>query len=275
MARNPASATEGASSQLHHRDAPVNAASGENTLDLQVGSYLRPSQSFTHRFVYDPDVPSLPRTIDWSDRAPLDVQDGQWEVFRDRSGEGWVRPVPGTEGWDRIIVASGAFPGGRRVRTRIILENNPAKRVNWGFGVFPLWGGQPDVPDHRPRRGWRFGLAWYSSGHGGVGTEFSEKIGDAEPVWVGTYRDLKMEAGRPYHVVTETWPRRAADGRLLSWVQRLKWWADGDPEPSSWLVVDDRWGAPLPDGEYGVTLFSLRAPVAFGPVRIEPLDPPE
>ena len=253
---------------------PEDLGVGRNALELRAAGPGGRIQTLRHAFDYDPTPIDLPREIDWARAGALDVQDGAWEVIEDAAGVAWVRPLPGTEDYDRIVVVTGAFPGGRRVETSVVFRAPPERR-GWGFGLFPLWGGQPDPDPVRPRRGWRFGLIWYSSTHGGIGTEFSEKIGGAEPAWVGSYRDFSLVPDTVYRIVSETRPVRDGAGALRAWRQRFKWWRQDEVEPTYWLDVEDRAGAEMPDGEYGVCLFTLRTAVEFGPVRVSPLEPAE
>ncbi len=256
---------------------------GENRLELRAEGIFREPETRTLSFTYDPAPVRLPVTIDWSQPRQLDVQDGAWETFKNGDGTTRVRPVPGEEGWDRVLAVTGAFPGGRRVTTDLVFHDVTGlyplglpflPRRGYGFGIFPMWAGQPDKPGVSPRRGWRFSLAWYSSADRAIATEFSDKVGDAPPAWVHGARDLRLEWDRKYRIVTESWPVKSPDGRHEGFRQRLKWWPDGEPEPAQWLEVFDQAGAPLPEGEYAVALISLRAAVDYGPVTIEAIDGP-
>jgi hypothetical protein len=259
---------------------------GENRIELRATGILREPETKTLTFSYDPTPVRLPITIDWSQPPELDVQDGAWETFRNGDGTTRVRPVPGEEGWDRTLAVTGAFAEGRRVSTDVVhhsvrglyplgLSFLPSVlRRGFGFGIFPMWAGQPDEPGVSPRRGWRFSLAWYFSRNRSVGISFSDKVGGGPPVWVEGARSFDLEWDRKYRIVTESWPERAADGRHLGYRHRMKWWPDGEPEPAQWLEVYDQAGAPLPEGEYAVALMTLRSAVDFGPVTIEAIDGP-
>lgn len=246
---------------------------GEHRLVIEAHSWLRPTERRVVTFAYDPEPPAAPVVRRWTADEELDVQDGVFQRVRRPSGEWWVRPVPGTEGWDRTIVASGAFVGARRVTTRLVFRYATADRGRFGFGVFPLWGGRPGDGDPRPARGWRFALLWYYGALEAIGAGFSERIGDGAPLWVTNYRDFLAEPGRIHLLLTETWPERTGEGGLRWWV-RAKWWPRGEPEPRAWLAVSDDQGAPLPDLPYGVALFAHHSQVEFGETVIEPLEPP-
>ncbi|HMR31943.1 MAG TPA: hypothetical protein PKA13_12450 [Geminicoccaceae bacterium] len=256
---------------------------GENRLELRAAGLFRDGEQKTLTFTYDPSPIVLPRAVDWAQATRLDVQDGAWETFLNGDGTTRVRPVPGTEGWDRVLAVTGAFAGGRRVTTDVVFHDVHGVRPfglpflprrGYGFGVFPMWAGQPDQPGVSPRRGWRFSLAWYFSVDRSVGSSFSDKVGDGPAAWVESARSLKLDWDRKYRIVAEAWPETSPDGRHVGYRQRMKWWPDGEPEPAHWLEVLDQAGAPLPEGEYAVALVSLRSAVDFGPVTIEAIDGP-
>lgn len=256
---------------------------GENKLELRATGIFRDAEEKTLGFSYDPSPIGLPKAIDWTDAGELDVQDGAWETFLNGDGTTRVRPVPGTEGFDRVLAVTGAFAGGRRVTTDVVFHDVRDRRFlrlpfmprrGYGFGIFPMWAGQPDEPGVSPRRGWRFSLAWYFSVSRGVGTSFSDKVGDGAPAWVEMERNLTLQWDHKYHIIAEAWPETSPDGSHLGYRQRIKWWPDGEPEPEPWLDVSDRAGAPLPQGEYAVALMSLRSAVDFGPVTVEPMNTP-
>jgi hypothetical protein len=250
---------------------------GENRLELRARGWWRPDELRRLSFTYDPAPIVLPIEVDWSRLPWLDVQDGRFEV----TPEGRLRPIPGHEGFDRTVAVTGAFPGGRRVTVDVVFRDVAIPRnwrgrrasLGWGFGVFPLWGGQPDPAAASPRRGWRYSALWYFDQVGGVGCEMAERIGDAPPRFVSMYHHLELVPDVPYRLVTETWPETTADGRHVRHRQRCKWWRRDQPEPEAWTWVADDLGAPLPRGEYAVAVFAHRAQVEFGPVRVEPLPP--
>lgn len=256
---------------------------GENRIELRARGVFREPEARSLTFGYDPSPVALPATLSWGQGTRLDVQDGSWETFLNGDGTTRVRPVPGEEGWDRVLAVTGAFAEGRRVTTDVVFHDVRGlyplglpflPRRGYGFGVFPMWAGQPDEPQVSPRRGWRFSLAWYFSVDRSVGSSFSDKVGDAAPAWVESARSLRLEWDRKYRIVAEAWPMKDADGRHLGYRQRVKWWPDGEPEPTHWLDVVDQAGAPLPEGEYAVALVSLRSAVDFGPVTVEAIEAP-
>lgn len=241
---------------------------GRNTLDIR-GVRDGETVSRTVEFEYDPSPIALPLTVDWA-QEDLAVADGHWEVVENRDGT-WVRPVPGSELYDRLLLVAGAFPQGRRIDLDLVYRADVGSRL-YGFGMLSLWGGRPDQPRVTPRRGWSFGLAWYYSRYQGVGSEFSYKFGAEEPRWASTYRDLSLEPGVPYHVAVEVWPERDDEGTLLRYRQRMQWTPRDRESSFPWLELTDVEGAPLPDGEYGVALIAHRSQVEFGSVTIQPLD---
>lgn len=241
-------------------------ASGANELEIRATAPLRPAELRSISFAYDASPVSLPARIEWTAARELDVQDGYWQV----TSQGRVRPVPGHEGFDRTIAVTGAFEGGRRVETDVTLRGDQTSE-GWGFGIFPLWGGQPDEPAVSPRRGWRFSLLWFFDRIGGYGCEFSEKVGAGEPRWVSMYKGIRLHRDVTYRLVTETWQEKAADGTHLRWRQRCKWWAASEREPERWTEIADDVGARIPDIPYAVALFTLHSQAEFGTVVVQPL----
>lgn len=246
---------------------------GENTLAIEVEGWLRPPERLTRTFRYDSAPVPLPLTVDWS-QPWLDVQDGEWERV-EVEGEVRVRPKPGEEGYDRMLVATGAFRGDRRIETEVTFRHHTIGRFHkgareYGFGVLSLWGGHPDDWSHRPRRGWSFALSWYWSKPGGVGNEISYRYGEQSPRWQGSYRDFEAAPDTTYSVIVEV--RRLKDEQGLGYFeQRTKWWKRGTSEPQHWMTLDDRSAVDLPDGDYAIALLSFNAQVEFGPLKVLPL----
>lgn len=243
---------------------------GPNTLTIEARRADRSSEANTFTFTYDPEPVMLPLTVDWQE-GDWDVQDGYWE----KVGRGeviYLRPVPGYENYDRLIAVTSAFEGGRRVEVEAFFRHASNTKARYGFGILPLWGGRPDDPSYMPRRGWNFALAWYYSGYGGTGIEFSYKHGPHEPDWLSTYINYTVRPNTRYHIVTETWPEVDPLGRHLRYRQRMKFWAVDEQEPTSWIDLADSEGCPLRPGPYAIALVAHRCQVEFGPVRIEPLE---
>jgi hypothetical protein len=248
---------------------PDELRAGANWVEIEASAWARQSVRVEHLFHYDPTAPSLPMVQRWN--GPLDVQDGQWEVI-DEGGERRVRPVPGTEGYDAILLASGAFAGGRRVETEMTFRDFMDGPLWAGFGVLTLWGGHDDL-EHRPRRGWRYAVAWYMKPYG-AWCEFSLKAGDGprHDVFMGeTWKDIEPDSR--WSLIAESWPEVDAEGEHLRHHQRMKLWPTGSPEPAEWLEVHENADARLPPGEYAVAVITHQAQVEFGPVRITPLPP--
>ncbi|MDZ7289969.1 MAG: twin-arginine translocation signal domain-containing protein [candidate division KSB1 bacterium] len=243
--------------------------SGINHLEIMAAANGYKPETKWVQFEYDPSSITLPIRVDWSS-PEFEVQDGHWEPLAVDGG--WrVRPVPGSENYDRIIVVSGAFAGGRRIETDLIFRYNVSNEQPFGFGILPLWGGRPDDPGVSPRRGWNFSLAWYYSHYQGAGSEFSYKHGDAPPKWVSSYRDLTLSPNIRYFLVVECWQEFDAAGHHQRYRQRLKWWAENEPAPAEWIELADTEGCPIPPREYGVALIAHRSQVEFGPVLIKPI----
>lgn len=244
---------------------------GQNTLTVEAVVKHRHVQARVLRFDYVPETVALPLCVDW-DVAGLDVQDGHWEKIH-RGSVTYSRPVPGHEGYDRILAVTSAFEGGRRVEVDLIFRHAMNQKERFGFGVLPLWGGRPDDPDRIPRRGWNFSIAWYYSHYDGVGMEFSYKQGAKPPDWLSTYLNYAIRPDTRYRIVTETRTEVDKTGRHLRYRQRMKWWAEDEPEPGSWMDLSDSEGCALKPGPYAVALVAHRSQVEFGPVRVERLDP--
>lgn len=240
---------------------------GVNTLIIEAVARDASTARESHQFRYDSHPITPPFVVDWHD-YDLDVQDGPWERIRD--GQIWrVRPLADTEKYDRIIVVSGAFAGGREVETEAIFRYASGKRL-FGFGVLPLWGGRPDSRGGSPRGGWNFGLSWYYSKYEAAGLEFSYKDGDDAPDWIASYRNLTIERDAHYCLRIQCGPFSDATGRPQGFVQRLKWWKQAESEPEDWMEIRDTEGAPIPSGEYGIALITHCCQVEFGPVTVKP-----
>ncbi|OOZ41132.1 hypothetical protein BOW53_05235 [Solemya pervernicosa gill symbiont] len=218
-------------------------------------------------FDYQPRAMQLPFTVDWADET-LNVQDGHWEVVRDQHGA-TVRPVPGSEDYDRILLVSGAFAGPRRVETQLVFRQATNGKKPFGFGVLPLWGGHPDQPGHYPRRGWRFGLGWYYSRYPGIGVELSEQLVDSPARFAKQLQNFTITPNQPYNLIIEAEWQRDQQPAVVE--LRMKWWPEGESEPVHWISVQERAEDVLPSHDYAVALLAHRTQVEFGSVRVMPI----
>ncbi len=242
--------------------------SGTNRLEIEAtgdGS----TQNLDYDFTYDPQPPSLPLEANWSTEA-LVVEDGSWERLSVDEHSWRVRPVPGTEGYDRVLIVAPAFAGGRRIETEMTYRYH-VDGGEWGFGFLTFWGGRPEDESFRPKRGWQFGLAWYFNRYRGVGGEFSTRYGVQPYSFTTAYQDYVLEQGTTYRIIAEA--RREVDGagRFRRFDQRMKWWPTGEPEPEAWMVLADDQRLPLPDGDYGVAFICFRTQVELGTVTVASL----
>jgi hypothetical protein len=244
---------------------------GSNRLEIEALASGRAPEIGAWEFDYDPEPPRLPLVVDWSDPI-LEVEDGAWERWEQPNGSCRVRPVPGQEGYDRIVVAAGAFAGGRSIETDVVYRGHTGS-TEWGFGLLPLWGGTLDEPEHFPRRGWLFSLSWYFNRYRGVGCEFSMRRGVEKARFCTSYRSLPLAADRPYRICVECRPEVDAQGNHLRYRQRLKWWAADEDPPAHWIELVDTTGWPLPERDYGVALVCYECQADFGPVLINSLPP--
>ena len=242
---------------------------GVNQLQIEAQAPLRDEERLELVFSYDPSAVALPVHRVWKDEE-LEAQDGYWESV-EVEGEWRVRPKLGYEGYDRILLVTGAFPAPRRIETYAVFrEARPTARNELGFGVLSLWAGHPGAWSHLPRSGWSFAMGLYWSKPGGVGGEISHHEGISPPKWVNSYRNAPLIDNERYHIVIEVEEERV-EGQHHFYRQRVKIWPDSEPEPDQWLVVTDKEGARLPEGEYAVALFALDCQVEFGPVDVLPL----
>ena len=242
---------------------------GPNRLEISAEAPLREPDKREVSFSYDPSAVVLPLRRNWLGE-PLEAQDGAWEAI-EVDGEGRVRPVPGYEGYDRLLLVTGAFPAPRRIETYAVYRHERrTPREEVGFGVLSLWAGHPGSWSYLPRKGWSFALGLYWSKPGGVGSEISHYEGDAPPRWVNSYRDTPLVSGERYFIVIEVEEERAG-GQHRFYRQRMKMWLESQPEPEEWIVLTDKEGARLPDSEYAVALYALDCQVEFGPITVLPL----
>ena len=243
--------------------------SGANTLQIEASAPLRSGERYELSFSYDPSPVELPIRRSWKDEQ-LEAQDGYWEVV-EVEGDWRVRPKPGYEGYDRLLLVTGAFPVPRRIETYAIhREARESVRHEVGFGVLSLWGGHPGGWSQLPRKGWSFAMGLYWSKPGGVGSEISHFDETGTPRWVNSYRDAPLIRNVKYRIIIELDERRAG-GRHRSYRQRMKMWPEGQREPDEWILLTDKEGALLPEGEYAVALFALDNQVEFGPIDVLPL----
>jgi len=244
---------------------------GPNQLKIRCDDGYGCSEILQLDFRYDPSPVVLPRQVDW-EGADLDVGGGQWETFND--DKGWrVRPTPGFETYDRLLIVTGAFPGARRIKTDMIYRGrgNGDKKRPFGFGVLPMWGGRPDTDRKVPRRGWNFSLCWYYSKYAALGSEFSYKLGDEEPRWVSAYRNIDLQQNQRFSLEIEAWPETDMQGRHWRYVQRFRWRQQDSAPWGEWLQLADNAGGNIAEGEYAVALIAHRCQVDFGSVTVEPL----
>ncbi|MFO1051419.1 MAG: hypothetical protein U1F36_04335 [Planctomycetota bacterium] len=249
-------------------DPQLLSRAGENLLEVEAGTRR---ESVTFR--YDDSPVQLPITIDWSRRTgrDLEAQDGVWETVQ-IDGEWRVRPVPGAEGYDRLLCLTPSFRGGRRIECDMWLRRATQPDLLMGVGVLSMWAGHPDDPGHRPRRGWSFAIGWYYSQYDAIGMEFSHKQGGEGWKWISTYRNEAMQPNVGYHIVMESWAERDAQGALLRYRSRMKWWRKDGAEPKVWQELTDRPGGELFEEEYCVALNAHRCQAEFGPVTISAVD---
>jgi hypothetical protein len=265
---------------------PEELHSGMNglTIEASTSNSDRPEITFLE-FEYDPNPIELPVRVDWSSNSDLEVQDGYWETF-EVDGSWRVRPKPGFEGYDRLLNVTGAFPGGRRIETDVIFRKTGwlglRGKGTYGFGILSMWGGHPDKLGVYPRRGWNFGIAWFSGPpHDPPGkvVEFSYKYGDDNALWSTNYQPLELKSNVRYLIISECFSELDAAGNHLGYRQRMKWWAEGESEPEQWLEITDRIKDAkgkgkshlLQPGEYAVALLAHNTQVDFGPVIITPI----
>lgn len=216
-------------------------------------------------FIYDSTKPSLPQRTTWLNSENLDVQDGAWE-FVPSVEANRVRPVPGTEAYDRINLASGAFSGARRVSCELLFFGSTHRGKPYGFGFLPLWGGHVESdPEIQPRRGWRFGIAWFYSNWNGFGVEFSEKRGGNRPRSIDARTPVKTQQPSAWHLVSEAPPSPTG------WRLDLRLKSLDQPKFAAAVTLQDDQGIMSLADEYAVALVAHRSAVEFGPVDIAPL----
>jgi hypothetical protein len=251
---------------------PESLKSGENCLYFNVQQVQTPQNDNLACFHYQASAlrPEQTDEIDWNTQ-PLDVQDGRWQVIN-RSNGSMVRPVPGFEGYDRILNITGAFSGGRRVEATMVFEAATQLGKPFGFGVLPLWGGHPDETGYFPRRGWAYGLAWYYSLQNGVGAEIASKYAQEPFQSTYTYRSYAITPGSRYRLITEALPMHTSSGEYQGYAVRMKWWRGGETEPKSWMSINEYAAQYLPEQNYAVALLAHRSQVEFSSVRVIALD---
>ena len=250
--------------EFHHQDL----IEGKNLLKIEAKAPLGRRQLIEYQFSYSQHQ-RQPRDCIWGEYTELEVEDGYWETTHIDS-EWRVRPVPGYEGYDKVLLLSEPFGGGRRIETDMILRK-VIPSTEWGFGILPQWGGRPDSEGILPRRGWLFSLVWYFNRYKGYGAEFSERNGIEKAKFNTAYKSSSIEESRKYSVITECRDEKDDENQHIRYVLRFKWWPSDENEPRDWVSLDDKSGWKLPEREYAIGLVCYNCQVDFGPVYISTL----
>ena len=248
---------------------------GENTLQIQSTSFFGISRRHDYTFNAAVQETAFKGTFvrHWTSDA-LEAQDGVWEVVpaKDGSADNWVQPIPGHEGYDRILLVTQPFTGPRRIDLAMTFSEQVGDNPRHGVGVLPLWGGHPDIEDVRPRRGWLYGLAWWYSEYPGFGVEFARKIGGDPVESINSQMDVPLFA-QTYHVRVVVDEVNNKNGAPV-FQMKMKWAktpAELDSLP--WRVeVRDEEGLLSTTSSYAVGLLAHRAAVSFGPVTVTALN---
>ena len=235
---------------------------GENSLEVRLRSFWGNQRTVSHAFDYDGRAPDFPIFNDWETKPP-EVQDGFWEVIESATFGHATRPVPGTEGYDRLALIAPPFQGGRRAIVDIRFVK--ATGAPFGFGFVPFWGGHIDEGEHFPRRGWEYGIAWYYSHAKGFGVEFSNKEGPDPHTTIREYIPFQPTPGESYRLVAEAIVRDEVKSMRLK-VRQLP-----DGQFSEWITLTDENGL-LSGTSHAVGLIAHRVQVEFGEIRVEKLD---
>ena len=244
---------------------------GKNKLKVTISNMLGRKREVDLSFEYDATTPHLPLVISWQN-ASLESQDGQWEKIQ-RGDQVLVRPIPGTEGYDRILLASGAFKGSRRVECTLTFVSRDSSAKLFGFGIMPLWGGHTDSTQLSPHRGWKYGLGWYYSKDEGVGLEFADKIDDDQHITLSKYTKFNPAPGERYKIIIDAQQVLNEHGDHVTYRQTMTWdTLNSNQEPITIELKDDR-AEPLKDSHYAVALLAHRAQVEFGPVKVSRIAP--
>ena len=251
---------------------PAGLVQGVNQVDIELSSLLGSIRNSATHFVYDDTAVQLPLTNSWEE-AMLEAQDGHWQLVS-REGGRHVRPVPGTEGYDRIVLASGAFAGGRRVEVEVTFVSAvPVDTHLYGFGIVPFWAGHTDTSTRSPRRGWSFGISWFYSKYEGVGIEYSRRMGREQQGHRAEFKPLVVVPGSKHRISLECRQEVDEDGKHLRYNIHMTWQPlDASSETIS-MSLADTMPRPMEDIEYAVALIAHRAQVEFGSVTIQSLAP--
>lgn len=201
----------------------------------------------------------MPYFADWSSATELsDVAhavDGRWLLTEDG-----VRTDPNCIGYDRLIVM-----GDRRWGTdyEVIVPLTIHGGAGWsGVGVVLGWASHMGVngsPDpEQPRRGFRYqSLAWVRSLP--FGEDPKLQLEDDGTVRAVTAVPMEIDVRYILKLRSET----SRPGISLV---RVKYWAEGAPEPADWMLSDEFTSI---DGS--ILLLAHYASVTFGDVTITPM----
>ena len=244
---------------------------GVNKIAVKVENLFGSERIVSISVNYDDTLVELPEGVD-GHSGSLEPQDGQWEVV-ETNHQDVIRPIPGTEGYDRILLASGAFKGGRRVEATMRFVGQASESEDFGFGILPLWGGHPDTLNRSPRRGWKYGLAWYYNPEGGIGIEYSDKFSAERHIRVAKFSKFLAIPGSRHKIIVDSHQTVNKQGQHLGYRQSMTWYALDSKDQLIKMELDDTREQPLAHIHYSVALLAHRAQVEFWDITITPLPP--
>lgn len=253
---------------------PNEAKAHEITVNIRATSKIGTTRRFSRVVQIEAGsaVPVAPYLHEWI-ADDLETQDGRWELAVAPSGEtgSWVRPSPGTEAYDRILLAGPSFSGPRRVEFSFVLDEIRKTPAPYGVGVLALWGGHLETTDRRPRRGWEYALGWWYSAYPGFGVEIARRVDNGPISTDNATRDEPIELGKVYHMALEARPISKKDARGIA--LRMKWSNSKDElESADWILETFDTGQDLSvNKSYAIGVLAHRTSARFSPIQITPL----
>jgi|GEM_PF-1832213 len=248
------------------RDSLVDGANTVEILAYNADGNLISTKNVTVNY-QSGNVWPLPYSVDWSTigspaqiLTKAEIIDGKWKL----DGGGVRTDEPG---YDRFIGMGDLMWNDYEVTVPIIINELPDSG-EFGIGLLLRWRGHSDRPKDcgQPKCGYlpMGALAWY---HGNVTSDGNIK--DHLQLF-GIYDDPKDDpkVDPPFEVNTGAtyWLKVRVETNVNGGLYRLKFWEDGQTEPTDWNLEAQE---DLQDPQRGsVVLVAHQADVTFGDVNI-------
>lgn len=231
----------------------VEASEGVNTVEIIATDRYGNTSRRTVTVTYQPDVPSLPYTVDWASFETIHrvqdvahIIDGRWMI---ENGQLRTQRV----GYDRVVGIGDVTWQDYEVTVPVTIHR---ERGDGSVGIVLRWTGHTDLAARceQPKCGYLpvGTITWYS-----LGNQMLNLFDDDARL------PYPLEIGRPYIFKA----RVQTVGDLIEY--HFKVWPQDEAEPDGWLLTATDPVSEMPNGS--VLLVSHWVDVSFGNVTIAPL----